>query len=155
MGHDPAADWPTPPFRRDRNTLLMAARHGFGTVDLSQVDLETDLRPPLAEFDSDQTDPPATVGSWLRSTCEQALYFRDHRQMLVGRYANRYIYLQDREVVWSGDNPHGIGSRRALSGARPDSALWLKYVDPDETEQEHFELYEQALPQFEAQIAKA
>lgn len=155
MGHDPASDWPTPPFRRDRNTLLAAARHGFGTVDLNEIDLVTDLTPPLAEFDSDQTDPAPRVGSWLRSTCEQALYYRDHRRELVARYANRYIFLQDREVVWYGDNPHNLGSRRTLSGLRPDSALWLKYVDPDETEQEHFEIYEQGLPFFNAQTAKA
>ena len=30
MGHDPHSDWPTPPFRRDRNHLLIAAKHGFG-----------------------------------------------------------------------------------------------------------------------------
>ncbi|MFH1571940.1 MAG: DUF362 domain-containing protein, partial [Gemmatimonadota bacterium] len=29
MGHDPASDWPTPPFRRDRNHLLIAAQRGF------------------------------------------------------------------------------------------------------------------------------
>jgi hypothetical protein len=154
MGHEPAADWPTPPFRRDRNALLMAARHGFGTVDLGAIDLETDLTPPLAEFDSDQTDPAPVVGRWLCSTCEQALHYRDHRQRLLDRYANRYIYLQDRKVVWYGDNPHGIGSRRVLSGSRPDSALWLKFVDPDETEQEHFELYEQALPLFREHCTK-
>jgi hypothetical protein len=155
MGHDPAADWPTPPFRRDRSTLLMAARHGFGTVDLKEIDLQTDLTAPLAEFDSEQTDPRERVGSWLRSTCEQALYYRDLRRELVGRYANRFVFLQDREVVWSGDNPHSLGSRRVLSGARPDSALWLKFVDPEETELERFEHYEQALPFYEEGIRRA
>ena len=38
MGHDPTSDWPTPPFRRDRNHLRVAAEGGFGTVDLSQID---------------------------------------------------------------------------------------------------------------------
>lgn len=151
MGHDPAANWPTPPFRRDRNMLRLAADHGFGTVTLDEIDLRTDLVPPLAEFDSDQTDPSERVGRWLRSTCEQALFFRDHRQEIVARYANRFIYLQDNQVVWAGESPHGLGSRRVLSGDRPDSALWLKFVDPEETEQEHFELYEQALPYFESQ----
>jgi len=38
MGHDPQADWLTPPFHRDRNALLVAAENGFGSVDLSQID---------------------------------------------------------------------------------------------------------------------
>jgi uncharacterized protein (DUF362 family) len=152
MGHDPAADWPTPPYRRDRSTVRQAAEHGFGTLDLNQIDFATDLTPPVAEFDSEQTDPLERVGKWLCSTCEQALFFRDHQRDLSARYANEFIFLQDREVVWHGPDPHHLGSRRALSGARPDSALWLKFVDPDETEQEHFELYERALPYFAAQL---
>ena len=33
-----------------------------------------------------------------------------------------------------------------LSGERKDSALWLKKVDPEECEGEHFEVYERELP---------
>ena len=32
MGHEPSADWPTPPFRRDRNPILVAAESGFRPV---------------------------------------------------------------------------------------------------------------------------
>jgi hypothetical protein len=32
MGHDPASDWPTPPFRCGRNHLLMAAQGGLGLM---------------------------------------------------------------------------------------------------------------------------
>ena len=38
------------------------------------------------------------------------------------------------------------GSRRTLSGDKPEQAMWLKYVDPKEEEGEHFEVYEQRLP---------
>ena len=38
-----------------------------------------------------------------------------------------------------------IGSRRDLSGDKKDSALWLKYVDPDENEGERFERYAECL----------
>ena len=41
-------------------------------------------------------------------------------------------------------------SRRVLSGDKPDQALWFKYVDPDEQEGEHFEVYEHALEQVRA-----
>jgi uncharacterized protein (DUF362 family) len=152
MGHDPASDWPTPPFHRDRNALRLAADHGFGSVDLQQIDLATDLTPPVAEFGALQTDTPECVGRWLCSACEQALFFRDQQRDMIARYANEFVYVQDREVVWHGPNPQHLGSRRSVSGERPDSALWLKFVDPDETEQEHFEVYEQALPYFEARI---
>ena len=63
MGHDPASDWPTPPFRRDRNHLLIAAQHGFGTVNLDEIDFESDVKAPLAEFDSVATDSSGTVES--------------------------------------------------------------------------------------------
>ena len=52
MGHDPQSDWPTPPFRRDRNHLLIAANRGFGTVDLDEIDFETEVEAPLADFTS-------------------------------------------------------------------------------------------------------
>ena len=83
MGHDPASDWPTPPFRRDRNHLLVAAQRGYGTVDLDRIDFQTDLQPPLAQFDSDQQDPPPIVASIRRTACEQALFYRDERERLV------------------------------------------------------------------------
>jgi uncharacterized protein (DUF362 family) len=38
MGHDPQADWLTPPFHRDRNHLRVAAEGGFGTVNLHEID---------------------------------------------------------------------------------------------------------------------
>jgi len=145
MGHDPAADWPTPPFRRDRNHLLLAAEAGYGCVDLSQIDFQHNLNPPVGQFDSDATDPPAVVQSWRRTTCEQALVFAERRHEFASQYAGEYVFLQDGAVVWHDrDRPHGF-SRRHLAGARSDSALWLKYVDPDETEAERFEVYSREL----------
>jgi uncharacterized protein (DUF362 family) len=145
MGHDPAADWPTPPFKRDRNHLLVAAEHGFGTVNLDEIDFETDLTRPLNEFDSEGTDPPERVRRWRQTMCEQGLFYRDHAPEFIGRYAHEYIFLQDGEVVWNGPDPHHLGSRRILSGDRKDSALWLKKVDPDEAEGERFGVYEEVL----------
>jgi hypothetical protein len=145
MGHDPSSDWPTPPFRRDRNHLLVAAEHGFGTVDLADMDFETEVERPLASFDSDSTDSIDTIESWRRSTCEQALYYREHAAELSERYHGEFIFLQEDEVVWHGPDPTGLGSRRDLSGSNKDSALWLKKADPDETEDERWEVYEKAL----------
>jgi hypothetical protein len=145
MGHDPASDWPIPPFRRDRNHLLIAAQRGFGTVDLDEIDFETEVGPPLAEFDSVSTDSPARVESWRRTTCEQALLYRDNREQFVRRHRNRFIFLQDGEVVWSGSDLSGLGSRRRLSGSKPNQAMWLKLADPEEREGERFGVYEQTL----------
>lgn len=145
MGHDPESDYPTPPFRRDRNVTRVAAEHGFGTVNLGDIDFVTDLQPPLAAFDSEATDSHETVSNWLHSTCEQALYFRDHQSWMIDHYAGEYVFIRDREVLWHGRDPGELGSRRQLAGSNPDSALWLKFVDPDETECEHFELYERML----------
>ena len=55
------------------------------------------------------------------------------------------LYMQDGQVVWNGDDPSKLGSRRKLSGDKKDSALWLKYVDPAEGEGERFERYSECL----------
>ena len=145
MGHDPQSDWPTPPFRRDRNHLLIAAAHGFGTVNLNEIDFVSEVEAPLAEFDSVSTDSDATVANWRRTTCEQGLIYQDQQRKLIDRYRGEFIYLQDGQVVWNGVDPSNLGSRRKLSGDRKDSALWLKYVDPAEGEGERFERYNECL----------
>ena len=145
MGHDPASDWPTPPFRRDRNHLQIAARHGFGTVDLSEIDFESEVTGPLAEFDAEATDSDTTVDSWRRTTCEQALVYRDDASSLIDKHRGEYIFLQDGDIVWSGADPSSLGSRRKLSGDKKDQAMWLKLVDPEEVEGERFGAYEECL----------
>ena len=145
MDHDPHSDWPTPPFRRDRNHLLIAAKRGFGTVDLNEIDFVSEVEAPLAEFDSVSTDSDATVANWRRTTCEQGLIYQDEQRKLIDRYRGEFIYMQDGQVVWNGVDPSNLGSRRKLSGDKKDSALWLKYVDPEEGEGERFERYNECL----------
>jgi uncharacterized protein (DUF362 family) len=149
MGHDPNADWLTPPFHRDRNTLKIAAHAGYGTIDLEQIDVESNVQPPLGEFFSKERDARETVITWRRTTAEQALYYRDHKRAIVEKYAGKYILLQMGEVRWSSDDGEVRESRRKLSGEHPDQAMWMKYVDPDEEEGEHYEIYEQTLRQLE------
>ena len=150
MGHDPAADWLTPPFHRDRNALLVAAEAGFGTVDLAQIDFESEVSRPLGEFYSRATDPPPTTISWRRTTAEQGLHYQTHRDALVDQYAGEYILLQDGEVRWHDAAGTLHTSRRDLAGTRPDHAMWLKYVDPEETEDERYQVYENTLTQMDA-----
>ena len=145
MGHDPKSDWPTPPFKRDRNHVLIAAQHGFGTVDLDRIDFQSEVKGPLAEFDSEETDAPETVASWRRTTCEQGLIYREEQKKIIDKHRGEFIYMQDGSVVWNGSDPTNLGSRRILSGDKKDSALWLKYVDPEEREGEHYEAYEECL----------
>lgn len=146
MGHDPSSDWPTPPFKRDLNHILIAARRGYGSVDIDRdIDFESEVVGPLAEFDSVETDTPETVANWRRTTCEQGLIYRESAGKFIDDYRGQFIYLQDGKVVWSGDDPSNLGSRRQLSGDRKDSALWLKLVDPEEAEAERYASYEEAL----------
>jgi len=145
MGHDPASDWPTPPFRRDRSALKVAAEGGFGAVNLDEIDFQTEVKPPLAEFDSAEVDSKERVRSWRKTMCEQALFYRDHLQEMMEKYSGDYIYLQDGEVVWNGSDLRKLGSRRGLTRGKPDHALWLKFVDPNNVEEEHFEVYERNL----------
>ena len=150
MGHDPQADWLTPPFHRDRNTLLVAAEGGFGTVDLSQIDFQSEASAPVGEFFAKVIDSPETITSWRRSMAEQALYYLDHKQEIVGKYAGKYVLLQMGEVRWSSETGNITASRRELSGDFPAQAMWLKYVDPDEIEGEHYDVYEKTLEQMQA-----
>jgi len=149
MGHDPQSDWLTPPFHRDRNALLTAAEAGFGTVNLQEIDFQTEVESPVAEFFSNLTDSREKVISWRRTTCEQALYYRDNQRQLTDKYAGEYILLQENEVRWHDKDSNLRQSRRKLSGGKPEQAMWLKYVDPEETEGEHFDVYERALAHIE------
>ena len=155
MGHDPQSDWLTPPFHRDRNSLLVAAEAGFGTVDLNEIDFESEVTGPLNEFFSHITDSQELVVSWRRTTSEQALYYRDNRQKFLAEYAGEYILLQEGEVRWHDEVSDMQESRRVLAGDKPDQAMWLKYVDPEAAEGEHFEVYEKALAKIEAADTQA
>jgi uncharacterized protein (DUF362 family) len=148
MGHDPQADWLTSPFHRDRNALLVAANGGFGTVSLDDVDWKSEVQGPLGDFYAVSTDSVSRVIDWRRTTAEQALYYRDHPDAFA-QYAGEYVLVQDRRVVWH-DASSQIGpSRRELARHNPDQALWLKYVDLDETEGEHYAMYERVLDRME------
>jgi uncharacterized protein (DUF362 family) len=150
MGHDPTSDWLTPPFHRDRNSLLVAAEAGFGTVNLHEIDFQSEVRAPIGQFYSALTDPMDVVKSWRRTTAEQALHYVDHRRTLVDKYAGNYILLQNGEVRWSDAVSDLKISRRILAGDHKEQALWMKYVDPEEEEGEHFAVYDHALAQAQA-----
>lgn len=150
MGHDPRSDWPIPPFHRDRNALLVAAQDGYGTVNLDEVDFLSEVQAPVGEFFAVQIDSQERMINWRRTTAEQGLYYRDHRKEMVEKYANQYILLQMGEVRWIDPEGNLRFSRRQLAGDNPDQAMWLKYVDPDEAEGEHYEVYEQILQQIQS-----
>ena len=116
-------------------------------MDLDEIDFASEVDAPLAEFDAEQTDAPETVASWRRTTCEQALIYREEQRQIVDRHRGNFIFMQDGSVVWHGSDPSNLGSRRQLSGEHKDSALWLKYVDPEEWEGERYEVYEECLRQ--------
>jgi hypothetical protein len=72
-------------------------------------------------------------------------YYLEHKQELVDRYAGEFILLQDGEVIWH-DTTSRLGvSRGELARGKRRCAMWLKYVDPEEAEGEHYEVYERAL----------
>ncbi len=145
MGHDPGADWLAPPFHRDRNALLVAAEGGFGTVKLDDVDFQSELVEPLGEFFAIETDDRSTVVSWRRTTAEQALHYVDRREDFLSQHAGEYILLQEGEVRWHNKSGHLRVSRRKLAQRNKLQGMWLKYVDPEEAEGEHYSVYEQML----------
>ena len=112
---------------------------------MDEIDFQTDINPPLADFKTDEPDSQETVKSWRKTTCEQALFYLEHQEELMAKYAGEYIFLQDDEVVMSGPDFSNLGSRRGLSRGRPDHALWLKLVDPEDMEGEKYEVYKDNL----------
>ncbi|CAN5439194.1 hypothetical protein BH10CHL1_BH10CHL1_34180 [soil metagenome] len=150
MGHDPQSDWLTPPFHRDRNSLLVAAEGGFGTVNLDEIDFQSEVQAPVGQFYAALTDSQETNISWRRTTAEQALYYLDKQRQFVDKYAGEYILLQEGEVRWHDPVSDLKESRRVLAGDRPEQAMWLKYVDPDEQEGEQYMVYENVLKQVKA-----
>lgn len=144
MGHAPLGDWPDMPYGRDRNPGLVCHENGLGTADLGAIDWQSEVAAPMGDFYAEQLDAEETVVSWRRTTCEQALYYRDHMAEFA-RYAGEYILLQDREVRWHGPSADWHRSRREIAGNRPESALYLKYVDPEECEEERYGVYEATL----------
>lgn len=150
MGHDPQGDWPQQPYVRDRSPLAVAAEAGFGSTDLRAIDWLSEVAAPIASFGVTETDPHETIASWRRTTCEQALYFRDHAKDFYDSYAGQYILLQNKNVVWHDTNSALNVSRRTLAGSWHKDALWLKYVDPEEAEGEHYEVYERTLQHLNA-----
>ena len=146
MGFDPTQDWLANPFHRDRNALLVAQEGGFGTVKLDEIDWKSEVEPqPDGVFFAAMTDTIERVISWRRTTCEQALYYRNHRRDLVDKYAHEYILLQENEVRWHSESSYLRMSRRKLASDKLEKAMWMKYVDPEEAEGEHYEIYEQTL----------
>ena len=144
MGHDPQSDWLTPPFHRDRNHLLVAAEGGFGTVDLNAIDFSSEVQAPLGEFFANHQDSATHVVSVRRTTAEQGLIYRDQQRKFVDQFAGRYILLQQGQVRWSDTVSNVHIDRRSLPGFHPDQGMYLKYVDPEESEGEQFGVYEQA-----------
>ena len=70
---------------------------------------------------------------------------------MIDRYANDFIYMQDGDVVWHGEDPSHIKSHQEFASSdKPGSALFMKLVDPQETEGERFEVYEDNLKRIPA-----
>ncbi len=154
MGHDPQADWPAAPFHRDRNALRVAAEGGFGTVDLKQIDFQSERTAPVGDFFAVSSDSPEMTVSWRRTTAEQALFYREHQAEFEKQYAGQYILLQMGQVRWSGLEWDMLESRRILSGDHPEQGMWMKYVPAPqaapEAEGEQFEIYEKTLQHIDA-----
>jgi uncharacterized protein (DUF362 family) len=153
MGHDiTAGDWKTEPFHRDRNSLRVAAEAGFGTVDLAEMDFQSEVTAPVGDkpFFAKITDSQDIVHSWRKTTAEQGLYYRDHFDAITRKYAGQYILQQMGEVKWHDPSGTVKASRRIMSGDHPEQAMWMKYVDPEDAEGEHFEVYERTLREIDS-----
>ena len=84
----------------------MAAEGGFGTVDLDEIDFQSEVQAPVGKFFAGTLDTEERVISWQRTTAEQGLYYRDHRQEIAAKHAGEYILLQMGQVRWADKQGH-------------------------------------------------
>ena len=64
----------------------------MATVNLNEIDWTSEVEPqPAGVFFAAVTDTFERVLEWRRTTCEQALYYRDHMRDLTDKYAGEYI----------------------------------------------------------------
>ena len=117
--------------RRSDNSSPMSTASSTAAICSSAA-----VRPASLSPVEEATDAVEVVHSWQRTTCEQGLFYRDHRDELIDKYAGQYVLLQQGEVRWSDPVSDLKRSRRKLSGDAPDQAMYLKYVDPEEAEVE-------------------
>ena len=145
MGHDPQADFLVDPFLRERNTLGISTEHGYGTNIISDIDFVSEVEPqPAGTFYCQDVDSTQLVIDWRRTMCEQALNYRDSMADFM-KFGGNYVLVQAGKVVWHNNTGKIDASRRVIAGAMKNQSLYLKFVDPEEREQERFEVYEQAL----------
>ena len=46
MRYDLSADRPTSPFNNEKSVLIVTDEKGFGTINLDEVDLQAEVKPP-------------------------------------------------------------------------------------------------------------
>lgn len=143
MGFDPAADYPAPPFVFDRNPVRLAAEAGLGPVDLAAIDLRGDPLQQLAAFEVRANISPEDNAEVHRTLADQVALFQDQRPAFLDQYGGQYIALSEGEVRYQGPNLRDLRSRREMARkqGRPNQGLFLKYVEPEVSDPEHFGVY--------------
>ena len=147
MGHDPGADWGSPPFHAGRNVIRIAAESGLGNSDINEIDFSTEVEPQQPGiFATHPIYKPQENRTLRRTMCEQALYYADNIEKFE-QYDGEFILLQDGEIRWHNCVGKLARSRRDLANEFPDHAMWFKLVDMEETEGENYDIYRRTLEQ--------
>jgi hypothetical protein len=146
MDIDPEAEYPDFPYMFDSNTLLQATRAGLGPVDAEEIEVVGDAAEPLMKrFHVDRRRPPELVDAVRRDTCVQALLYRERREEFLTDHGGHCIGLVDGKVVFSEPDLSTLGSRGQAMSGHPESAFFLKYVEPADSDPEQYGVYERIL----------
>jgi len=146
MGIDPEAEYPSFPYMFDSNTLLQAARAGLGPVSADQIEVVGDpVEPLMKRFHVDRRRSAGLVHAVRRDTCMQALLYRERHEEFLADYGGRYIGLVDGQVIFNEPDLSEMRSRGRMMSGQPERAFFLKYVEPADSDLEHYEVYERIL----------
>lgn len=77
--------------------------------------------------------------------CEQALHYRDHREEYLSKHRGRFVAIADGNVVLDLPDLSEVLTRSQLTPGHPGKAIFLKYVTPEEEDDENYTVYEELL----------
>ena len=143
MGHDPAADFGTPPYLFDRNPLKLAAEAGLGPVAPDGYELVGDDLERFRRQFRVARDGFAESAQLRRSVAAQALRYLEDRDDLLPQYAGRHIAYAGGRVIAHAATVDELGTRTELAAraGREAGGVFLKKVEAAAADPECMEVY--------------
>ena len=150
MGFNPQAEFPEEPFFFDINYLKLANESGLGPISLDEIELVgADVEEVRMKFRKRLAlDLPPEIHERARlGLMKDARFYFENRSEMIGRYAGKYIGIQDSEVIWTEDDLQGLREKVMVrftfkeSFTRGYKMPFIKKVEPEDVDPEIYDPY--------------